>query len=71
MQNLYLVRTAAVVSIVAGLLGVGWIGTQSDDMQIAPEAVSVSDSRAEPAMHLHAGLPIRANPEEPEVYEYY
>jgi hypothetical protein len=71
MQNLYLVRTAAVVSIAAGLLGVGWIGMQGDDMQIAPEAVAVSSSRAEPAMHFHAGFVIQANAEEPEVYDYY
>jgi len=71
MQNVYLVRTAAVVSLAAGLLGVGYIGMPSDEMQIAPEAVAVSGSRAEPAMHLHSGLVLQANADESEAYEYY
>ena len=71
MQNPYLVRTAAVVSIAAGLLGVGWMSMPSDEMQIAPEAISVAGSRAEPAMHFHAGFVIQANADEPAVYEYH
>jgi hypothetical protein len=71
MQNPYLVRTAAVVSIAAGLLGVGWMSMPSDDMQIAPSAVAVSGEQAEPARYFPAGFEIQANADEPAVYEYY
>ena len=71
MQNVYLVRTAAAVSLVAVVLGVGSLRKQSDDVQIAPEAVAVSSARAEPAMHFPAGFALQASAHEPEVYEYY
>ena len=71
MKNPYLVRTAAVVSLVAVVLGVGSMRKQSDDMQIAPEAVAVSGARAEPAMYFPAGFALQAAAHEPEVYEYY
>lgn len=70
MQSLYIVRTATVASLAATLLGVGWMGMQNDDLQIAPAAVAVSASRAEPAMYFPAGFEIQASADEREVYEY-
>jgi hypothetical protein len=71
MSNAYLIRTATFVSVAALLLGVGWMGTHTDDAQITPEMVSVSGAQAEPAMYFPAGYEIQANAAEPEVYEYY
>ena len=71
MQSLYIVRTAAVASLTAAFVAFGWMSMPSDEMQIAPEAVSVSGTRAEPAMHFHAGFVIQANADEPAVYEYH
>jgi hypothetical protein len=69
MKNVYLVRTAAVASLAAALLGVAWLGTQSDDMVIAPEMVAVSATA--PAFYFPAQFELRANADEPEVFEYY
>jgi hypothetical protein len=71
MQNLYLVRTAAVVSLAAALLGVGWMSMQSDEIQIAPEAVAVSGNQAAPAVYFPAGFEIQPGADEGPVYEYY
>jgi hypothetical protein len=70
MKNDYIVRTAAVVSLTAGLIGVGLMGMQSDDMQVASEPISVSSASYEPAFYFPAGFELRPNPDEPEVYEY-
>jgi hypothetical protein len=69
MQNLYLIRTAMIVTLAAGLLGIGWMGMQGDEAQIAPEMIAVSTS-AEPAVYFPSLYVLQPNPEEPEVYEY-
>jgi hypothetical protein len=72
MQNVYLIRTATVVSIAAGLVGLGWLGMQSDAPQISPGMVSVSTAwQSEPAYYFPAGFELKANPAEPEFVEYY
>jgi hypothetical protein len=71
MQNVYLIRTAAVVSIGATMLGLSWLRTPADEMRIAPEMVAVSSTPAEPAVYFPAGFELQANVDEPEVYEYY
>lgn len=72
MSNLYLVRTATVVSLAALLLGVGWMGMQGDEVSIAPEMVSISGAQAEnTAYYFPAGFEIQPNESEPEVYDYY
>jgi hypothetical protein len=70
MQNLYLIRTATVVSLAAALVGAGWMAMESDEMQIAPEAVAVSGTLAEPAMYFPAGFEIQPG-DEGAVYEYH
>jgi hypothetical protein len=71
MQNVYLVRTAAVASIAALFLGVGWMEMQGDAMQVAPEMVAVSGALAEPAGYFPAGFQLQPNAHEPEAYEYF
>ena len=71
MQNVYLIRTTAVASIAAAMLGLGWMSMHSDAPQIAPETVSVSSAQAEPAYYFPAGFELKANPAEPEFVEYY
>ena len=71
MRNIYVVRTAAVVSLGAGLLGLGWMGMQGDEVRVAPERVAVSRASAEPAVYFPAGFQLQPNPDEPAVYEYY
>lgn len=72
MQNIYLIRTATVVSIAAGLVGLGWLGMHSDQPQISPGMVSVSTAAlGEPAYYFPAGFELKPNAEEPEVIEYY
>jgi hypothetical protein len=72
MSNLYLVRTATAVSIAALLLGVGWMGMQSDEMQISPGMVAVSGAQAQSTdYYFPAGFIMQPNESEPEVYEYY
>jgi hypothetical protein len=72
MQNVYLIRTAAVVSIAAGLVGLGFLGMQSDAPQILPGMVSVSTaSLSEPAYYFPAGFELKPNAAEPEFVEYY
>lgn len=68
MSNLYLIRTAAVVSLAAALLGFGWMGMPGDEGVVAPETLAVS---APPASYYPAEFELRPNPDEPEVYEYY
>lgn len=69
MQNLYLVRTAAVVTIAAGLLGVGWIGMQGDEPRIAPEMVSIA-APAQTGFYFPADYVLQPNANEPEAFEY-
>lgn len=71
MRNPYLLRTAAIVSLAAAALTLGWMGLPGDEAQIAPEAVAVSSGQYEPAFYFPAGFELRANPDEPEVVEYY
>jgi hypothetical protein len=72
MQNVYLIRTATVVSIAAGLVGLGYLGMHSDAPQISPSMVSVSTaSLSEPAYYFPAGFELKPNPNEPEATEYY
>jgi len=71
MQNLYLVRTATAVSVAAVILGAGWMGMHNDEMQIAPEMVSVSRAHVEPAVYFPAGFELQAGADEGAVYEYY
>lgn len=71
MSNVYLVRTATFVSAAALLLGVGWIGTHGDDVQITPDMVAVSNAQTEAMGYFPAGFEIQPNPVEPEVFEYY
>jgi len=72
MQSLYIVRTATVASLTAAFVAFGWMSMQGgDDLQLASEQITVSSAPTEPAMHLHAGFVLQANPEEPEFYEYY
>ena len=70
MQNLYLVRTATVVTLAAALLGVGWMGMQGDEAQIAPEMVSVS-AVGEPTLYFPAGYVLQPNEAEAQPYEYH
>ena len=69
MKNLYLVRTATIATLAAGLLGVGWMGMQGDDAQIRPEMIAVS-TPAEQAVYFPSSYVLQPNPNEPEVYEY-
>jgi hypothetical protein len=72
MQNVHLIRTAAVVSIAAGLVGLGWLGMHGDQPQISPGMVSVSSaSPSEPAYYFPAEFELQPNPSEPEYVEYY
>lgn len=72
MQNVYLIRTAAVVSIAAGVVGLGFLGMHSDAPQISPGMVSVSTAaQSEPAYYFPAGFELKASADEPEVIEYY
>jgi hypothetical protein len=72
MKNDYIVRTAAVVSLTAGLIGLGWMGMQGDDLQAGSEPISVSSASYEPTpFYFPAGFELRANPDEPEVFEYH
>ncbi len=71
MQSLYIVRTAAVASLTAAFVAFGWMTMGSDDLHIAPEPVALSSAQTEPAMHFHAYFVLQANPDEPEVREYY
>lgn len=71
MQNVYLVRTATVVSMGAVMLGLSWMRAPADEMRVAPEAVAVSSTSAEPAVYFPAGFELQANDAEPEVHEYY
>jgi hypothetical protein len=70
MQNLYLIRTATVVTLAAALLGVGWMGMHADEAQIAPAMVPVA-ALAEPMVYFPAGYVLQPNEAEPEAYEYY
>jgi hypothetical protein len=71
MKNDYIVRTAAVVTLTAGLIGLGFMGMQGDDMQVATDEVGVSSASSEPTpFYFPAGFELRANPNEPEVFEY-
>lgn len=69
MKNPYLIRTATIATLAAGLLGVGWIGMQGDEAQIAPQMIAVSTS-AEPAVYFPSSYVLQPNPNEPELYEY-
>jgi hypothetical protein len=76
MQNLYIVRTATVVSLTAAFVTLGWMSLQGDDLQVAPEQIAVAAAQAEPGMHFqaahfHDGFVLQANDAEPEVHEYY
>jgi hypothetical protein len=71
MQNLYLVRTATVVSLAAVILAAGWIGMPNDEMQIAPEMVAVSRSHVEPAVYFPAGYELQPGADDGAFYDYY
>jgi hypothetical protein len=71
MKSLYIVRTATVASLTAAFVAFGWMTMGSDDLYIAAEPSVASSAPAEPAMHFHAYFVLQANPDEPEVREYY
>jgi hypothetical protein len=68
MKNAYLVRTAAVVSLAAGLIGLASMGTQENEMR---EVIPISTAAAEPAGYFPAGYDLQPNPLEPEIFEYH
>jgi hypothetical protein len=70
MQSVYLVRTAAVVSLGALFLGVALMEMQGNEVRVAPEIVAASGT-PEPAGYFPAGFQLQPNANEPEVYEYY
>jgi hypothetical protein len=65
---MYLLRTATVASLAAALIVVGWMGTPSDEMTVAPDMGTV---QTEITGYFPAGYELQANADEPEVYEYY
>ena len=71
MQNPYLVRTAAAVSVAAAALTAGWMGAGShtDEMQIEPQMVSVSPPY-EPSGYFPASYELKPNAAEPQYYDY-
>jgi hypothetical protein len=71
MKSLYIVRTATVASLTAAFVAFGWMTMGSDDLYLAAEPIVASGAPAEPAMHFHAYFVLQANPDEPEVREYY
>jgi hypothetical protein len=71
MQNPYLIRTAAVVTLAAAVVGAGWMGMQSDDMSVVEPGTVPVAVEAEPAFHFPAGYTLQSDPDEPEIYEFY
>lgn len=71
MQNLYIVRTATVASLVAAMIGLGWMGMHDDDMQVPPQMVAVAGASAELGVYFPAEYELRASPDEREIVEYY
>ena len=71
MQNPYLVRTAAAVSVAAAALTAGWMGSGShtDEMQIEPQQVSVAPYEPSGG-YFPAGSELKPNAAEPEVFDY-
>ena len=71
MQNPYLVRTAAAVSVAAAALTAGWMGSGShtDEMQVEPRMVSVSPPY-EPSGYFPASYELKPNAAEPEYSDY-
>jgi hypothetical protein len=72
MQNPYLVRTAAAVSVAAAALTAGWMGTGShtDEMQIEPRMVSVAPPYEPSSGYFPAGYELKPNAAEPEYLDY-
>jgi hypothetical protein len=68
MQNPYLVRTAAAVSVAAAAVTTGWMGmgAHTDETPIEPQFVSVY----EPSGYFPAAYELKPNPAEPEVFDY-
>ena len=71
MQNPYLIRTAAVVTLAAAVVGTGWMGMQSDELQVVePSTVPVA-AQAQPGFHFPSEYTLQPNPQEPEIYEFH
>ena len=72
MQNLYIIRTAAIASLAAAVTTLGWMGTQGEEAQFAsPEPVSVAPTVPGPAVYFPAGFVLQPNQADAEPYEYY
>jgi len=66
MKNVYLIRTAAVASLVTAVIGLSSLGFQGEDVDLTPVLVA-----AEPVTDLPAAYELRPRSDEGEVFEYY
>ncbi len=71
MQNPYLIRTAAVASLAAAVVSLGWMGTPGDEAELAPAMAMVAPTVPGPAVYFPAGVVLQPNEAEAEPYEYY
>jgi hypothetical protein len=71
MQEPQVFRTAAIVSLVAAIIGSGWMELQGDDMQVDPAAVPVAGAQSELGYYFPAGFTLQPNAAEAEGYEFY
>jgi hypothetical protein len=71
MQNPLLIRTAAIATVSAAMIGAGWIALHGDDVRVDPAAVAVAGPRVEPAYYFPEQYTLQPNPAEAEVYEFY
>ena len=69
MRNPYLIRTAAIATLSAALVGAGWMGMQREDMEGAPAALATP--QVEPGFDFPSDYTVQPNPEESEIYEFY
>jgi hypothetical protein len=71
MQNPHLIRTATVASLAAAIMVAGWMGSQSDEMQVDPARIGVAGAQTEPGYYFPAEFTLQPNPAEVELFEYY
>jgi len=66
MKNVYLIRTAAVASLAAGIIGLSALGLQDEEVQLAPARPA-----PELSTYFPAGYELQPGTDEGEVFEYH
>lgn len=66
MKNVYVIRTAAVASLAAGIIGLSSLGFHGEEAPVAAALIA-----AEPVAYFPAAYELQPGAGEGEIFEYY